>query len=71
MTLAEITTKFRSLINEPDAANSHFSDAQATVFANEAIRFIITRLEELPIKWDTITAALGDITISTDTLLLN
>lgn len=71
MTLQEIVTQFRSIINELDANNSHFSDSQAYVLANEAIRFIVTRLEELPISWSTITAALGDITISSDTLLIN
>ena len=71
MTLAELTTKFRSIINETDSSNSHFTDAQAATMANEAIRFIITRLEELPIAWSNIVSALGDITIDTDTLLIN
>ena len=71
MTPAEMETQFRSIINEPDVNNSHFTSLQAMVLANEAIRFIVTRLEELPIAWMDIIAALLDITISTDTLLIN
>lgn len=71
MTLSELVTQVRSIINETDPLNSHFGDSQLTVWINEAIRYIVTRIEELPITWSELTAATDDIAISTDTLLIN
>ena len=71
MTLSEIIIQVRSIINETDSANSHFTDNQLTVWINEAIRYVVTRIEELPITWTDLVAAVGDITISSDTLLIN
>jgi hypothetical protein len=71
MALSNIITECRSAISELDANNSHFTDAELTVWINEAIRFIITRLEELPVAFDEITSATGDIDLSTKTLLVN
>ena len=71
MTLSELITQVRSIINETDSANSHFNDSQITVWLNEAMRYVITRIEELPIKWNDLVSATGDITINSSTLLIN
>jgi hypothetical protein len=70
--LSEIISKFRSIINETIPGNTHFSDEnQLAEWCSEAIRFIITRLEQMPVTWSSITSALGDIALDDTTLLVN
>lgn len=66
-TLAEMRTEVRNIINEPDSANSHFTDAQIDIWINEGYRYILTRLGVIPIKERTYTSAApvsGQSTIS-------
>lgn len=70
MTLAELITEARSIINQTDPDNSQITDAQLTIWANESYRNIVSGMESLPETTYSLTSALGDITLSTDILTL-
>jgi len=70
-TLTELTVESRSLFNETDSANSHITDAQLYIWANEAYRYILTKTKDIPKKENDLTAATGDITVGAHTLTID
>ena len=70
-TNAEITTDARSLINELDANNSHFTDATLYIWNSEAYRYILTKTKDMPKKQNDLTVALGDIALSENSLTID
>jgi len=70
-TLGELTTEARTIFNETDANNSHVSNSELYVWANEAYRYILTKTKDLPKQETDLTAATGDISVSTSTLTVD
>jgi len=71
MTLSELITSARSLFNQTDASNSQITDSQITGWANEAYRYILTKMKDIPKKENDLTAATDDITVSSNTLTID
>ena len=63
-TLAQIISDARQIFGQTDSANSSVSDAQLTIWANDAYRKVATALEVIPIKTRDYTIAVGDITLN-------
>lgn len=70
MQFSQMVTECRSIINEPDSTNSHFTNAQIKLWINEAYRFIMTKLDSIPIKERDYSAA-ETITLNSRTLTIN
>lgn len=70
MNLSQLITEARSITNQTDPNNSQITDAQLTVWANEAYRTVVSRMETLPETTYALVSALGDIALSTDILTL-
>lgn len=70
-TNAELVTEARSLFNETDSANSHFTDTQLYIWNSEAYRYILTKTKDLPKKENNLTAALGDIALDANSLTID
>lgn len=66
MNLGEMRTEARNIFGETDASNSAISDATLNSWANEAYRFICTKLETIPITERTYTIA-SEITLNSST----
>lgn len=68
-------TECRSIINETDSTNSHFTESQLDIWANEAYRYIQTRLGVIPIKErdysSSATIALNSRTLTVNEAYLN
>lgn len=78
-TLANILADARQHIGQTDSSNSQFSDAQLTIWANDAYRRIVAKIRHLPVKerdysLSSYSAASGVTlnaeTVTTDTVLL-
>lgn len=63
-TLAQILADARQIFGQPDSDNSSVSDAQLTIWANDAYRKVATALEVIPVKTRDYTIAVGDITLN-------
>lgn len=70
-TLAELRTEARSLFNETDPNNTHVDNSMLTGWANEAVRYILTKTKDIPKKEGSLTSATGDISISSSTLTID
>lgn len=70
-TLAQMLTEWRQIIAQPDAANSNFTDAQGTIWANDAYRRIVTRLRNLPVKTRNYTVSSQDLTLNSGTVTVD
>mgnify|MGYP001559672871 CR=1 FL=1 len=70
-TLAQMRTEARSLFSETDINNTHVTEAQLNIWANEGYRFILTKTKDLPKKENNITSATGNIAVSLNTLTLD
>ena len=72
MQLSVMRSESRLIFNEPDIDNSHFTEAQLTLWANECYRFIVTRLGGLPIKErDNTYSSAGVVTLNASTLTVD
>ena len=71
MTIAEMITEARSLINITDSSNSPVSDAQLTEWANQFYRRLQAKLGTIPKKERDNTLASGVITLNSRTLYIN
>ena len=72
MQLSVMRSESRLIFNEPDVDNSHFTEAQLTLWANECYRFILTRLGGLPIKErDNTYSSAGVVTLNASTLTVD
>ena len=70
-TNAELTTEARSLFNETDSNNSHFTDATLYIWNSEAYRYILTKTKDIPKKENNLTVALGDIALDANSLTID
>jgi len=70
MNLSEMRNEFRRIVNQLDASNSNFSDSQVNIWLNEAYRFIITKLDQIPQKTRDYTSA-DTISLNVRTLVVN
>lgn len=66
MTLSDMITQARSMINQTDSANSQITNSQLTTWANEAYRTIITRIGAIPETSYDLTSATGDMTVNSN-----
>lgn len=70
-TNAELVTEARSLFNETDSSNSHFTDTQLYIWNSEAYRYILTKTKDLPKKENNLTAAVGNISLDANSLTID
>lgn len=70
-TNAELVVEARSLFNEIDSSNSHFTDTQLYIWNSEAYRYILTKTKDLPKKENNLTAALGNIALDANSLTID
>lgn len=70
-TLSQMLADWRQLIAQPDAANSNFSDAQGTIWANDAYRRVVTKLRNLPIKIRDYTVSAQSVTLNSGTVTID
>ena len=74
-TLGDILDDWRQHISQTDTTNTNFSDAQGTIWANDAYRAIVAKLRHLPIKerdysLSTYTAS-APITLNSNTVTID
>ena len=74
-TLANIISDTRQHISQTDSTNSQFTDAQLTIWINDAYRQIVSTLRHLPIKErdytvSSLSVTLNSNTVTVDTVLL-
>ena len=70
MALSDIIADARQLIQQPDANNSNFTDAQLTIWANEFYRRVCAKLESVPISSRTYTLS-TPVTLNSASLTIN
>jgi hypothetical protein len=69
--LERIIKNVRMLLNQPKAENSRFSDAELTIWANDAIQQIFLTINEVGEgQFDTITSPGLNVTANTETVAL-
>lgn len=70
-TLSQMRQEARSLFSQLDVGNSHITEPQLNIWANEGYRFILTKTKDLPKQENNISVALGDIPVNQNTLTLD
>ncbi len=70
MNREELRTEARAVFGETDAANSTISDTTLNAWINEAYRYVVTRLETIPITERKYTTA-SEVTLNSSTLTVD
>lgn len=70
-TLTQLLADTRQLINQPDSSNSQFTDAQLTIWLNDAYRQIVIALEVLPQTPNEYAVTGAEVTVDTPTMTIN
>jgi len=70
MNLGDMRTEFKRILNELDSSKTHFSDSQINIWLNEAYRYIMTKLDAVPITERDYSSA-ETITLNSRTLTIN
>lgn len=70
-TLAQIIADVRQHIGQTDSTNSNFTDAQLTIWVNDAYRKIVVALRHLPITPNNYAVASQDITLNANTVTVD
>ena len=69
-TLQQIIDSCRQIIDQTDSSNSHFTDAQLTIYINEGYRFVTIRIPDVSITSRTYTTA-NTITLNSGTVQID
>lgn len=70
MNREELRTEARTIFGETDSSNSSISDSTLNAWINEAYRYVVTRLETIPIKERKYTTA-SEVTLNSSTLTVD
>ena len=70
-TLTNLIADVRQHIAQPDASNSNFTDAQLTIWLNDAYRKVVTKLRHLPTKTRDYSVSAQQIDLNSATITVD
>jgi hypothetical protein len=70
-TLSDLLLDWRQHISQTDTTNTNFTNAQGTIWANDAYRAIVAKLRHLPITLRSYTVASYALTLNSNTVAID